>query len=145
MKKVFVVVPLLLVWLILGAENTLACSCIAPDPDKSLTQQVRDAVKDSDIVFSARVLSITELPEEGHNKIKLRLTKTWKGRLTRTVTVTTGLGSGDCGYRFEKGKTYLIYAYRSEKKRFSTNSCSRTAAVGSNKDLDVLKRLMKKR
>lgn len=43
------------------------------------------------------------------------------------VEVATGRGGGDCGYDFEAGKRYLVYAYRLTKdNRLATSICSRT-------------------
>jgi Tissue inhibitor of metalloproteinase len=41
------------------------------------------------------------------------------------ITVSTGIGFGDCGFPFEKGETYLVYAYESDGK-LKTSVCSRT-------------------
>ncbi len=43
------------------------------------------------------------------------------------VEVGTGMGGGDCGYEFEIGQRYLVYAHRSaQSERLSTSICSRT-------------------
>ena len=39
----------------------------------------------------------------------------WKGAVTETfVMMTSSLGAGDCGFPFEAGHEYLIYAYERE-------------------------------
>ncbi len=121
MKKFLLILPILL--FLLSVENALACSCVAPDPNKTLEQQVTEAYTDSSAVFSAKVLSVVKFSKEGKLKVKVRLVKSWKGKLTKTLTVMTGLDSAMCGYYFEKGKTYLIYAYRDEDKKLNTNIC----------------------
>ena len=43
------------------------------------------------------------------------------------VDVATGMGGGDCGYDFQAGKRYLVYAYRlTQGNRLATGICSRT-------------------
>ena len=39
------------------------------------------------------------------------------------------MGGGDCGYRFEIGKEYLVYAYLGEDKKLSTGICTRTGLL----------------
>jgi len=42
-----------------------------------------------------------------------------------TIEIHTGFGFGDCGFPFEKGEEYLVYAHKYEGK-LSTGICSRT-------------------
>ena len=35
----------------------------------------------------------------------------WKGLPLRRLTVRTGFGGGDCGYPFEHGRSYRVYAF----------------------------------
>jgi len=141
MRKILFTFAALL--LLISVKSVAACSCIKPDPSKTLTQQVSEAYKNSKAVFSANVLSLKEDSEKGEIRVKLRLIKPWKGKLGKTLTLVTGLGGGDCGYFFEVGKTYLIYAYRDEDKRLTTNICSRTAGIVLNQDAAILNKLKK--
>lgn len=73
-----------------------------------------------------------------------------------TLKIRTGYGGGDCGFPFDLGKKYLIYAVpeysfnysgkksgRSRKKLpgiFTTNICQRTRSIkDAGEDLDYLK------
>lgn len=67
--------------------------------------------------------------------------KSWKGNLAKTFTITTKLNQGNCGYEFVKGKTYLIYANGEDNKTLSTNICTRTAELASNKDVEILDKI----
>ena len=49
-----------------------------------------------------------------------------KGAEQSNVLLTTGVGGGDCGFDFEIGKKYLIYAYADESGQLSTGICSDT-------------------
>lgn len=53
----------------------------------------------------------------------------WKGVTTTTVDVTTGYGSGDCGYAFQIGTQYIVYAYSSGSNELFTSMCSRTTPL----------------
>ena len=37
--------------------------------------------------------------------------RAWKGSVAEEVFIQTGSGGGDCGYRFEVGRSYLLYCY----------------------------------
>jgi hypothetical protein len=67
--------------------------------------------------------------------------KLWKGVLPEEISIVTGRGNGDCGYRFEVGGSYLVYAYGSDESSLSTNICQRTAKLSvAQADLKVLGR-----
>lgn len=42
------------------------------------------------------------------------------------VEIATGLGGGDCGFSFQVGVDYVVYAYRNSQGRLETGICSRT-------------------
>src|SRR5258708_4102213 len=45
------------------------------------------------------------------------------------MRLSTGLGGGDCGFDFEVGKQYLVYAFNDEAGELSTNICTRTTRL----------------
>lgn len=45
------------------------------------------------------------------------------------VSVLTGMGGGDCGYRFERGAAYVVYAYRNAQGQLEAGICSRTRPI----------------
>ena len=111
------------------ADAVLACSC-APLPEP---QQARDQ---ADAVFTGTVLGITQ--EDNRRLVRLRVEEAWKGARCEEVTITTGLGDSDCGYAFQEGQAYLIYADK-QRGRLSTNLCTRTKpAAEAGEDLAAL-------
>lgn len=64
-----------------------------------------------------------------HRLVTVRVLRTYREEIGKTVTVVTGLGEGDCGFDFETGKKYLIYANRTPADSFSTDICSGTTAL----------------
>jgi hypothetical protein len=46
------------------------------------------------------------------------------------VQIYTGNGGGDCGYRFQIGTSYLVYAHP-EGDKLTTSICSRTGYCGT--------------
>jgi hypothetical protein len=115
-----------------------ACTCDLPFPVKTVKQQVVEARKQSKAVFSGEVVEVIADPQIAYVEVKFRVEKYWKGVLTNEVTVVTGRGSGDCGYRFEVGAHYLVFAYGAGKK-FGTNICQRTKGLAeAAEDLKLL-------
>jgi hypothetical protein len=55
----------------------------------------------------------------------------WRGTPGPSVLVLTGQGGGDCGYRFEPGEEYLVYAYRGLDGAPATDICRRTRPVSA--------------
>ena len=49
-----------------------------------------------------------------------------KGAERSYVLLTTGVGGGDCGFDFEIGKKYLVYAHADDSGQLSTGICSGT-------------------
>ncbi len=73
-------------------------------------------------------------------RVSFRAITTWQGPPKRTVTLFTGRGDGDCGYAFEPGRTYLVYAYCDG--HCSTGICTRTSeAARAREDLAFLAKL----
>jgi hypothetical protein len=54
--------------------------------------------------------------------------RSYRGVEQKNAVVTTGLGGGDCGFDFEVGKQYLIYA-NEDAGHLSTGICSGTALL----------------
>jgi hypothetical protein len=44
----------------------------------------------------------------------------------KEIEILTGYGGGDCGYQFEVGIEYVIYAYKNSAGRLETGICMRT-------------------
>lgn len=131
------VVSVALASLLLVIPNTnsaFACTCISPGtPVEELNR--------SAAVFSGEVVDISEdgyLEEQYGYEVKFDVEKSWKGDSVETLTVLTGYGGGDCGYGFEIGEKYLVYAYSSEGS-LNANICSRTAPLANaQEDLGAL-------
>ncbi|MEW5840013.1 MAG: hypothetical protein AB1753_03330 [Thermoproteota archaeon] len=95
------------------AGRAYACSCIEPGPPAQ-------ALAESDRVFVGKVLSV-ESANNGRT-VTFEAERAWKGIDSRAVTLNTASSSASCGYDFEEGKEYLVYAQKGE-----VSLCSRTA------------------
>ncbi|HEY0606178.1 MAG TPA: hypothetical protein VGD58_24870 [Herpetosiphonaceae bacterium] len=121
--------PLIIVIAIAGLWFTstrcvFACSCIMPGtPQEEITR--------SDAVFSGKVTQLTPTKAlDGTEAIKVsfEVGQVWKGQIPQELLVETSSSSASCGYSFESGKEYLVYAYSNEGQ-LSVGLCSRTALL----------------
>ena len=122
---------------------TGACSCVG-----AVTPA--DALQRADAVFSGRVVSVREvvlsdgepLRRWTQRAVTLKVDRAWKGLESDLVTVVTGMGGGDCGYTFARGRRYLVYANGLGEERqgaLSTGICDRTRPLAqAAEDLRVL-------
>ncbi len=79
--------------------------------------------------------------------VTFRVTSASKGVTGKTIDVRTGLWVGDCGYRFETGQSYRVFAYRRSESSplvkatgLETNRCTETRKIsgGAEKGHDDL-------
>jgi hypothetical protein len=113
-----------------GPCKTGVCSCAGPRDSPS-------ALASADAVFTARVLSVrdtavgreTERGPWQMRRVTLRVDRVWKGVESRTVVVITGMGGGDCGFPFQRGKSYLVYAHGAGDGSLGAGICGRTAEL----------------
>lgn len=114
-------------WFITSAE---ACTCTGPMPP---CQEYGAAAA----VFTGTVIDISTVSVElgegerkhAYNKklVRFSVEQAFRGTSGSEVEIATGSGGGDCGYHFEQGKQYIVYAYNdSESKRLGTGICTRT-------------------
>lgn len=95
-----------------------ACDCAPPPAPKK-------AMEGAAAVFFGEAINVEV---EGQTRtVTLKVEKWWKGGEKAEITVTTHKSGATCGYGFEKGKKYLVYAHRDEKqKTLNVSLCSRT-------------------
>ena len=124
---------------LLVARAGLACNCDLPRTGKSFKQVVIEARNKSKAVFSGTVVAIDKKPGDFYVTVRFKVEEFWKGKLSKEATVSTGQGGGDCGYKFEVGQRYLVYAYGYNDADLGTNICQRTASlIEAAEDLKVL-------
>jgi hypothetical protein len=84
-------------------------------------------VKTGPIGAPANVLSMTL--RGAHRSVSFRVLRAYRGQATGTVIVLTGTGLGDCGFDFETGKQYLIYADAIDGVDLFTSICTGTSPM----------------
>lgn len=139
------ILTVLFTWFVFG--SAYACICQLPDSGKSEELLISEEFNESISVFEGKVKSIFDFYTDDRSKSERRVTFTvstaWKGVNSKEVVILTGFGGGDCGYKFEVGKDYLVYAGGSPKQ-LGTSICHRTSPIQyAYKDIYVLKTLAK--
>jgi hypothetical protein len=113
-----------------AASVATACKCAPPPAPKK-------ALAASSAVFLGKVTSI-DRKGDARVKVTFEVQTNFKNTKVKKVTVSTGRGGGDCGYRFKEGEAYLVYCY-GKPKALSTGICSRTRrAADAKEDLAAL-------
>jgi hypothetical protein len=143
MRKIILAVFVFAFFSVLNASNVSACSCLML-PEESLDSVVKKAYKNSSAVFVGEVIEIVQKPNVFFVEVKFAVERKWNDGIRKTVAVITGKGGGDCGYPFEVGKKYLVYALNG-KNTLRTNICTKTALAENNKDIAVLNKIKRQK
>ncbi len=119
----------------LGASSARACSCSTPTREQ--------AFESAAAVFEGRVTEVTrskEGPDGGAPElmVTLQVVRAWKGVDGERMTVLTAGDEAACGYSFQQGESYLVYAHQA-KPRPRVSLCGRTRpAVEAGEDIDAM-------
>jgi hypothetical protein len=116
-----------------------ACSCIESGP-------ACQGVWQAPVVFLGRVSSIADVQGQEQNppsflrsrRVTFEVLESFRGNPRVSADVFTGRGGGDCGFAFQSGQTYVVYASTQPEgggSVLTTGICSPTRAV-SNPDED---------
>jgi hypothetical protein len=140
------------------AVPAFPCSCVPPPPSaKTPRDIVQWYAHSGDAIFEGKVQSeelrwpLIQTPVGGLIsadleefppvlQVTFEVSRSYKGVKGTMVTVTTGVGGGDCGFDFEIGRQYLVYAYLDDSGQLSTGICSGTGLLeDSQPDLSFLR------
>lgn len=137
-----------------STASALACSCLA---ERSTCL----AYGESKAVFVGKVTEgkSAELMSEmlkgrlktgaKDQEFKFTVSRAFAGvKAGESLTIHTGFGFGDCGFPFQAGEEYVVYAYQNEEGQLATNICTRTrkatpehirdlAALSSNSGAEI--------
>ena len=136
LRRTLIVVFLATLAVPVVASPCWACSCASTgDP----AQDRRDHAENADLVFTGvaqRERVVDPHPDDGYTGdesvyTRFRVRQTYKGHAGRWVTIRSNSSSAACGYDFQEGKRYTVFAYE-HKDRFETNLCSGTKPGGIN-------------
>ena len=128
--------------------RVFGCTCSAPPPESKAASELGGGTK-ADALFEGKVESVelrwklkeaqigdvipteaTDLDQDGTvMQVSFEVLHSYRGDQRRPMRLSTGLGGGDCGFDFEVGKRYLVYAFKDEAGELSTNTCTRTTRL----------------
>ncbi|MBA2618421.1 MAG: hypothetical protein H0U91_09680 [Rubrobacter sp.] len=124
----FLIFVLIANFLLMGgpqAGKVYACSCAE-------TRDVEESFEKSAAIFSGRVVKAegaAPVPPDGDDPflgpVTFEVEEAWKGASEGSVVVYGQGPEPSCGIDFERGETYLVYAYRSDGY-LGTDYCGRT-------------------
>jgi hypothetical protein len=152
MKRTFLQILILF----LSISESFACIC--GGRNESFSKQIKRAFNQSDLVFTGKVIEINtvnkkELKSSADPIIyKFEISTIIKGKIQkRIIEVASEMSRVSCGYKFQLGKTYLVYSLKSKRFSkftenefdFATGLCSRNKILSTvkRKELRKLKRL----
>jgi len=149
----------ILVGLGLGPEVAFGCSCVPPPPGiknarelaewrthgvSTIFEGTVEAAEMKSPLLEASAGDIVPANLDQSTPVMLvrfSASRWYRGVQHQHLQVETGLGGGDCGFAFEIGKQYLVYAYKDDSGRLSTGICSATASLEeSRSNLAYLRR-----
>ena len=119
MKRYALLIPLLVLSSVLALpQPCAACSCVEPTPAGSIANATA--------VFRGRVTAITPQPGSRFQTVSLLADTGWKGMVTRDMTLVTDKTSASCGFPFQVGMEYLVFARQEPSGSLTTGLCSGT-------------------
>jgi hypothetical protein len=136
-----------LAFVVAGARPAASCTCRPLD-----VPHFEDEVRGATLVFVGRVKDVQPIPGTERSRVTLEVTRRWRGPEAPTYTVTAGPQSPAdlCLARFERGETYLAWAFGDHVgscRLWKRGGPPPFAAVGSILDMptviEQLDRLMK--
>ncbi len=132
--------------LALFTDSAFACTCLPPPPEIKSARALAEwranqvstifegTAQDIELkspLFQASVGSLVSANVDEITpvlRVNFSVSRWYRGAQQSSVQVETGLGGGDCGFGFQIGKKYLVYAHKDDADRLSTGICTATAS-----------------
>lgn len=132
-------------FVILACVSAFPCTCALPyqaktmrevsewystRPDVALIFEgkvVKQEVRSGSIGGPSTAMSMTLSGK--HRVVEFEVSRVFRGANQERVSIVTGLGTGDCGYVFSPGASYLVYASSWPGGIWFTSICSGTNAI----------------
>ncbi|MEK3882285.1 hypothetical protein [Paenibacillus sp. PL2-23] len=112
-----------------GPEAAYACSC-------AMNPGVEEAKENSDAVFKGTVTRRDEpakwLAWSSSDPVtwEFQVDEVWKGKVASKLSVISSASTASCGFAFEVGQAYVVYAHQ-RSDSLEVSLCSRTTALSS--------------
>src|SRR5581483_10647428 len=120
----------------------VACTCMAGQTGTTMLDEAKWQVdkSEADAIFEGTVTAqelkggsaaapanaMSMTPAGAHREVTIAVSQRYRGTVPQTVTVLTGLGTGDCGFDFEVGKSYVVFGSFVQGGTFFTSICTGT-------------------
>jgi hypothetical protein len=134
--RLIMVLPLLALFLAAAPQKAYACSCMMPgSPQEEMDR--------SAAVFAGKVIKMEAptgpiISSADPVAVLFEVSEVWKGPQEAQIRLTTARDSASCGYEFQGGGEYLVYAYEGEFG-LEAGLCTRTMPVANaNQDFAEL-------
>lgn len=114
----------LIVVLFATSHEAQACSCLPPGP-------VAQEFERADAVFIGSIARARQ--EDRFFVIAMEVKSSWKGVEEGEIELRTAQDTAACGYPFEYGKAYIVYASKSDGELWAS-LCSRTRLLQGGED-----------
>jgi hypothetical protein len=144
--KLYLLALYLLLILALSAGSALACTCgklkadtmmLQTSPAPSAEEVAKWRQEQTDYaLFTGQVIKIEKIKvkrSQGSNdksvmkKVTVKVESYWLGVTDTNMVIYTGVGNGDCGVPYQRGRSYLFWASRHLVSRLlETNICGPT-------------------
>ena len=153
--KVSTSLPLIIISLLAFEWTGWACSCAGPVGPSAAYRSAKAVFLGTVAESSPHTRKMGVYPISGKNagkreeievegySITFEIEEAFKGIKGKSVKIATDAGGGSCGYYFEVGKAYLVYAYGASEDSLGTNICTRTRSASNAQDDLGLLRVMK--
>jgi hypothetical protein len=110
-------------------SRAFSCTC-------TKQPSLEDEVARSAAIFTGRVVVMQVVSVENHDMVLVGFKPEhfYVGSGSEKIWVLTGMGRGDCGFRFRLDEKYVVFAYAgrtSKKHSLETDICTRTEMLGN--------------
>lgn len=141
MARFFSKTILLLAFCFLGASAAVACICLPGRGAGDKNYQPCTAFRSAEAIFIGRAESI--VTENGEMRVGFSIEKAIRGvENLPSVEVRTTANPGRCGYPFQEGERYFVYARRRADGKLTDGLCSPTVLLAdAESDLAYLREI----
>lgn len=129
-------------FVMLACSSAFPCTCGGPYQAKSMREVAEWYATRPDValVFEGKVVkqevrsgflggpptAMSMTPSGKYRVVEFDVARVFRGTHQAHLTIVTGLGTGDCGYVFWPGESYLVYASSGPGGAWFTSICSGT-------------------
>lgn len=126
-KLLYIWIAVSLIWgsALLLPESAKACSC-AEITDIGEAKNNSDAVFDGTVIGKKGALKLFNRSSADPVEWTFKVNEVWKGKVAPTITVQSAEASASCGFKFQDGQRYIVYAHQTGDS-LDVSLCSRTA------------------